>query len=248
MHDVALRPIDQMTADWRVRSRSPDSRAALARLAAAEAVVAGLGVADLGELVAYLRSCETEAERRRAAEVVRAMVRSQGVHPLVAQAVLQAIVPGLVAVARRLRWGSGGDWGDGGSFFADAVATAWEVIVEWSGQDRTYAVLDLLSAIRCRLRRQMVRQRLARQRTALGVDLDELAVARTPGGASGVDELVRAIDGLRGSLDPGDAAILYANRVLGLSVTELAGMSGRTRRNVAARRDRAAREVLSGCA
>jgi DNA-directed RNA polymerase specialized sigma24 family protein len=210
-------------------------------------VVASLGVADLGELVEYLRHCETEDDRRRAARVIQAMLRSQAVHPLVTRAVLQAIVPGLVAVARRLRWGSGGDWDDAGSFLADAIATAWEVIVEWSGVDRDYAVLDLLSAIRCRMRRQMVRQRTGREKTALGIDLDHVPGVHTPG-ATGADELVRAIEQMGDRLDPIDAALLYANRVLGLTVTELARMSGRTRRSVAGRRDRAVEELLHVCA
>ncbi len=247
MRDNSLRPIDQMTAEWRVKSRSPESREALARLAAAEPAVASLGVADLGELVEHLRGCETEADRRRAACVIQAMLRSQAVHPLVARAVLQAIVPGLVAVARRLRWGSGGDWDGAGSFMADAVATAWEVIVEWSGHDRDYAVLDLLSAIRCRLRRQTVRQRAGRERTALGLDLDLLPATRSVG-STGPDELVRAIEQMGADLDPLDAALLYANRVLGLTVTELARMTGRSRRSVAGRRDRAVEELLHACA
>lgn len=237
-----------MTADWQAKSRSLDSRRALARLAEAEEVVAALGVADLGELVAWLRRSETVEERRRAALVIQAMVRSQSVHPMVAQAVLQSIVPGLVAVARRLRWGAGGDWDGAGSFLADAVATAWEVIVEWSGQDRDYAVLDLLSAIRCRLRRQLLRQRAGRERLAFGVDLDLVPGARSTGGASGPDELARAIERLGDRLDPLDAALLYANRVLGLSITELARLSGRTRRYVAGRRDRAAEGLHRECA
>jgi len=236
-----------MTAEWRIRSRSPDSRQALAKLAECEEVVAALGVADLGELVEFLRSCATEAERRRAAEVVQAMLRSQAVHPLVARAVLQAIVPGLVSVARRLRWGSGGDWDNAGAFLADALATAWEVINEWAGVDRDYAVLDLLSAIRCRLRRQMVRQRTGRERMAFGLDLDHVPGVHSPN-TTEADELARAIEQMGDKLDPLDAALLYANRVLGLTVTELARMSGRTRRSVAGRRDRAVDELLHVCA
>ena len=66
-----------------------------------------------------------------------------------------ALVPGLIIVARKLQWGKGGDWRDGSEFFGDVLATTWLVLQEWSGQDRPYAVLDLLSAIRCRLRRQL---------------------------------------------------------------------------------------------
>ena len=106
-----------------------------------------------------LRHPKDAADRARAARVIQAMLRSQGVHPLVPRAVLQAILPGLVSVARRLSWGAGGDWNGGGAFFVDLLTTAWEVVVEWAGDDRDYAVLDLLSAIRCRLRRQRLSQR-----------------------------------------------------------------------------------------
>jgi hypothetical protein len=235
-----------MDADWRVRSRSPDSRIALARLAAAEDVVAALEAGDLGDVVTALRLSQRAADRERAARVLQAMVRSQQVHPLVPRAILQAITPGLVAVARRLSWGSGGDWDGAGAFLADAVATAWEVIVEWSGQDRDYAVLDVLSAVRCRLRRQLLRQRAARERAVLGIDPDTFARAPWSGGTTDLDDLARAIEGLSGQgVDPLDAALLYGSHVLGLTVTELARMSGRSRRHVVGRRDRAARELLA---
>ena len=217
-----------MAAEWRVRSRSPDSRIAAARLAAAEDVVASLQAADLGDVVAALRLPVATADRERAPRVLQAMLRSQRVHPLIPRAILQAIMPGLVSTARRLSWGSGGDWEGAGAFLADAVATAWEVIVEWSGQDRDYAVLDLLSAIRCRLRRQVVRQRTAREQLVLGLDLDTSVRAPRSSGSTDLDELARAIDGLADQgVDPLDAAFLYGNRVLGLTVTELARMSGR---------------------
>jgi len=246
MRQVPLRPIDQLTTDWQVRSRSPDSRIALSRLAAAEEVVASLGARDLGDVVAALQPTGRSADRDRAAHVLQAMVRSQDVHPLVARAILQAIVPGLISAARRLSWGSGGDWEDAGAFLADALTTAWEVIVEWSGQDRDYAVLDLLSAIRCRLRRQMLRQRSDRRRVVLGLDLDTAAPARQSSGSTDLEELARAIDGITGhGLDPFDAALLYANRVLGLTMSELAHTSGTSRRQVSERRDRAARVLAA---
>lgn len=246
MRHVALRPIDQMTIDWEVRSRSPDSRTALARLAAAEEIVATLGADDLGDVVAALRQSDRPADRDRAARVLQAMVRSQRVHPLVPRAILQAIVPGLISVARRLSWGSGGDWDGAGAFFADAVATAWEVIVEWSGQDRDYAVLDLLSAIRCRLHRQVLRQRTGRDRVVLGFDLDAVPRRLRYSGTTDLDELAQTIDGLAGhGVDPFDAALLYGSRVLGLTVAELAKMSGRSRRHVVGRRDRAARQLFA---
>jgi hypothetical protein len=72
---------------------------------------------------------------------------------------------------------------------------------------------------------------------AFGLDLDHVPGVNSPN-TTGADELVRAIEHMGDKLDPLDAALLYANRVLGLTVTELARMSGRTRRSVAGRRDR----------
>ncbi len=68
---------------------------------------------------------------------------------------IQALLPGLLTVAKRLRWGQGGEWDDGSEFFSETLSITWMVLFEWSGQDRPYAVLDLLSAIRCRMRRQL---------------------------------------------------------------------------------------------
>lgn len=246
MTRIALRPIDQLSADWQARSRSPDSREALARLARAEETVAALGVSDLGDVVALLALSRHCADRTGAAKVLQAMIRSQAVHPLVPRAILQAMMPGLVAAARRLSWGSGGDWQGPGPFLADVVTTAWEVIVEWAGQDRDYAALDLLSAVRCRLRRQLLRQRDARERLALGVDPDGLRPPQWAPGTTDLEELARAVNGaVRRDLDPFDAAVLYGNRVLGLSIAELARITGRSPRHVVGRRDEAVRKLVA---
>src|SRR5271166_823176 len=246
MRRVALRPIDQMTADWVSTSRSRPSRQALTLLAEAEPEVAALGVDDLGGLVDALRVAGPAGDRERAARVFRAMLRSQSVHPLVPRAILQALLPGLVTVARRLSWGAGGEWDDGGAFFADLVATAWEVIVAWSGDDRSYAVLDLLSAIRCRVRRQAARHRSAGDRESLGLDPESGATATSTSGTTDLEDLARTIDSLAGhGLDPSDAAVLYGNCVLGLTTTELSRMTGRSRRHLDGRRRRAAQELCA---
>jgi hypothetical protein len=240
MTTLRFRPIDQLAAEWESTSRTEASRRALARLADVEPAVAALGIGDLGELVATMRRASGAASRVDAARVLQAMLRSQSVHPLVARAVLQAVVPGLVSVARRLAWGAGGDWPDGGAFFADLVATTWEVIVAWSGEDRDYAVLDLLSAVRCRLRRQLLAQRAVHDRTELGLGDDDAVLGRAGSGPSDLDLLADAIDDLTGrGLDRSDAAVLYGSRVLGLSISELAALTGRSRRHLSERRQRA---------
>ena len=243
--------MDQLDRDWDAMRRSAASQLAARRLAAAEPTVAATGARDLGELVASLRAGAGQrsgalVDRDRPALVLRAMLRSQGVHTLVPRAILQAILPGLVSVARRLAWGAGGEWEDGGVFFVDCVTTAWEVIVEWAGDDRDYAVLDLLSAVRCRLRRQLLRHRALGERLAGGVDASDASAVTWRQGDTDLDELARAIDDVRGrGLDAADAAVLYAHRVLGYSMTELATITGRSRRHLGARRDRAARALTA---
>jgi hypothetical protein len=235
-----------MAAEWEATCRSPESLLALSRLAEAEVEVAALGVSDLGALLGALRRAEGPEERDHAARILQAMLRSQAVHPLVPRAILQALVPGLITVAQRLGWGAGGEWDDGGAFFADLLATAWEVIVAWSGQDRSYAVLDLLSAIRCRLRREAERHRATRRHVALGLDADSTGPPDHSGGITDLDVLARAIETLAGQgLDASDAAVLYGNCVLGLSISELARMTGRSRRHLDGRRHRAAQELCA---
>ena len=246
MTNLRFRPIDQLTTDWEAVSTGPESRRAAALLGAAEPAVRALDPPDLGALVSALRRPGGATGRVDAARVVQAMLRSQSVHPLVPRAVLQAVVPGLVGVARRLGWGSGGDWDDGGTFFADLVATTWEIVVAWSGQDRDYAVLDLLSAVRCRLRRQLVQQRSARDHVDLGLDADDPVLGRAAYGTTDLDLLANTIDDLAGrGLDRSDAAVLYGTRVLGLSICELAQLTGRSRRHLAQRRERAERELCA---
>jgi hypothetical protein len=239
-----LRSIDQLNTEWKVLGRAAAARTALDRLARAEPGVAQLGFAHLGELTAHLRRASRPEERVAAARLVQAMVRSGACHPLLPRATLQALLPGLVSVARRLSWGGGGDWEDGGAFFAEVVATAWEVIVAWTGQDRPYVVLDLLSAVRCRVRRQLVTQRTQRARLRPGLE-----GAEQPHPApdqTGLEQVAVLLDDLSGrGLDRGDAALLYGQVVLGLSLTELARLAGRSRRHLDGRRLRARRALCA---
>jgi hypothetical protein len=232
-------PIDHLTADWRASGRGNESRRAYVLLAAIEPEVASVVASDLHDLVGRMREAIGSPGGGWAPRVLQAMLRAQSVHPLVPRAVLQALLPGLVTVARRLSWGSGGNWTDGGAFFADLTTTAWEVISEWKGQDRPYAVLDLLSAIRCRMRRQILNQRHARELT-LGIEYEQHMNATTSIDATDLELLARAIEESKGKeLTAVDAAVLYGVRVLGLSMTDLSKLTGRSRRYLSDRRARA---------
>jgi hypothetical protein len=157
---------------------------------------------------------------------------------------IQALLPGLLTVAKRLRWGQGGDWDDGSEFFSETLSTTWMILFEWSGQDRPYAVLDLLSAIRCRMRRQLFRAR----------DLQQRQVQITTGAHeprsidcdSDLEVLARTLIDLREQgMNAEDVEVLYAHHVLGFSIAELAVVTGRDRRSLYARRDRGQRRLCA---
>jgi DNA-directed RNA polymerase specialized sigma24 family protein len=149
-------------------------------------------------------------------------------------------------VAGKLQWGRGGAWRDGEEFFGELVSTAWLVVQEWCGQDRPYAVGDLLSAIRCRARRQLFRSKDLDSRSAeFGLDMLD--------GASGsfrretdLEELARMLIELHGEgMRPDEVQVLYAHHVLGYSMAELAVLTGRDRRALYARRDRGQRRLCA---
>jgi len=248
----ALRPLDRLARDWESQRRTAVSRDAMAALAHAEPDLARIGARDLGDLVDTLVGFSLDAsgaergldDRAHAAALFRAMLRSGRAHPLVSRALVQALTPGLVGVGRRLSWGQGGEWDSPASFTVDAIATAWEVVEGWSGQDRAYAVLDALSAVRCRLRRRIVRHRVLHRSERLAAS-DEPLSERAGVSGSDVDELARAIEREWPHLDDSDAMVLYAHRVLGYSLSELSAWSGHSRRLLAARRDRAAAVLIA---
>ena len=128
-------------------------------------------------------------------------------------------------MAGKLRWGRGGEWQNGEEFFGELLSTTWLVLQEWSGQDRPYAVLDLLSAIRCRLRRQLFRSKdLGGRSVPLGPDVADERSSRPE---TDLEELARILidlhhDGMR----PDELQVLYAHHVLGYSIAELAALTG----------------------
>jgi DNA-directed RNA polymerase specialized sigma24 family protein len=196
------------------------------------------------DLVEHLRRARGRAQREEAARLVRVLLREARCDPFIGRLLVQALVPGLVTLAGKLQWGKGGDWRDATEFFSDVLATTWLVLQEWSGQDRPYAVLDLLSAIRCRLRRQLLRAKdLGQLSTTLETDH---AVARECRPETDLEELARLlIDMRREGMRTDEVEVLYAQHVLGFSIAELAAVTGRDRRVLYARRDRGLRRLCA---
>jgi hypothetical protein len=253
-------PIEQLNSEWRILGRSERAVRALHHLAARDPVVGALvhGTAPLLEdgagwpplcttpcdLIDHMRRASGGRGREEAAALIRIMLREAAHDELLVRFLIQAVLPGLLTVARRLRWGQGGDWEDGSEFFSEMLSTTWMVLFEWSGQDRTYAVLDLLSAIRCRMRRQLFRAK----------DHQHLQVQMTPGlvepratnSETDLEVLARTLIELRHEGMPAeDVEVLYAHHVLGYSIAELAVVTGRDRRSLYARRDRGHRRLCA---
>ncbi len=248
-----IAPIAQLTTEWRSLGRSPAAVRALHRVAERDPEVArlvhgGEGVATPCrtpvDLVERMRVPSGRRRREDAAALVRILLREAGVDPLVGRILVQALLPGLINVAGRLQWGKGGDWVDGDEFFAELLSTAWVIIEEWSGQDRPYAVLDLLSAIRCRLRRQLLRAKELRMR--LDPLTSKVVATLDVPTETDLEELSRLLIELRRTgMRAEEVEVLYAHHVLGYTIAELATVTGHKRRVLYARRDRGQRRLCA---
>jgi hypothetical protein len=240
--------IEQMAAEWQAVGRAPAAVRALRAVAASDPELALLVLGNNAsppscptpfDVVAHMRRASGRAQREGAAHLVRVLLR-EAADPFVARMLVQSLVPGLVGVAVKLRWGAGGEWRDGSEFFTELVSTTWIVIADWAGQDRSYAVLDLLSAIRCRMRRQLFRAKELEARSAHQEPPDQAAPPE-----SNLDRLAAMLlEAHREGMRIDDVQVLYAQHVLGYSIAELATRTGRDRRALYARRDRG-RERLS---
>ena len=257
MTSAALRPrvvlIDQLAVEWRSLGRTRAGICALESVARRDPALALLvhGTPTAPpvcptpfDLVEHLRRAKGRAQREDAARLVRVLLRESGCDPFISRLLVQALVPGLITLAGKLQWGKGGEWSDATEFFSDVLATTWLVLQEWSGQDRPYAVLDLLSAIRCRLRRQLFR---AKDQGQLSATLEtEHAAARESCWETDLEELARLlIDLRREGMRTDEVEVLYAQHVLGFSIAELAAITGRDRRVLYARRDRGRRRLCA---
>jgi hypothetical protein len=253
----SILPIEQLNTEWRTLGRSAGAVRALHRLAEHDAGLSSLvhGPPDastaippacptLCELIDHMRRATGNRGREEAAALIRVMLREAPLDPLIVRCLIQALLPGLLTIATRLRWGQGGDWDDGSEFFSETLSTTWMVVTDWAGQDRPYAVLDLLSAIRCRMRRRLFRARdLQQQHVPM---TSGVAEPRAGNSETDLEVLARTlIDLRREGMRVEDVEVLYAHHVLGFSIAELALFTGRDRRSLYARRDRGRRRLCA---
>ena len=216
--------IRRLRSEWQAIGTTPQSSTACHRLAECESVVADLEVGNLAELVAALSISSGGLSRNEAAEVITAMLRSADIDALVPRAIIEALIPGVLALPRRFDLAEG-PWCDLDAFYADAVSALWELTMSWSGTHHPYAAGDLLSGVRTRLRTLQCTERRHRSRqSASPAALDTLPASI---GRTGEELLAAALADATGhGLKVSDAAVLYATRVLGMSLTEVAQLAG----------------------
>jgi hypothetical protein len=130
--------IRQLRNEWRALGSSGAARTACHRLAECEPVIARLDVDDLAELVTALSPSSAALSRNEAAAVIAAMLKSAAIDPLIPRAIIQALVPGILGLARQLD-GTAAPWGDLDTFYGDAISCLFEQITTWSGTLRPYA-------------------------------------------------------------------------------------------------------------
>jgi DNA-directed RNA polymerase specialized sigma24 family protein len=247
-------PIEHLNSEWTTLGRSAVGVRALRSLAEADETVRRLVEGDAltgdephltpHDLIEHMRQASGRQRREEAAFLIRVMLQHANVDPLISRFILQAILPGMVTVAGKLQWGRGGDWDDANEFFGELLSTAWEVVTDWSGEDRPYAVLDLLSAIRCRMRRQLMRAK--HQRQQFDRLTPEIMAHKTSPSESDLELLARRLIELQQEgMRPDEVGVLYAQHVLGYSISELAAVTGRDRRGLYARRDRGQRRLCA---
>jgi len=229
-----------MDREWVSWGHSSTSRTALRAVGETEPVVARLEAEDLGDVVRLVRRGPGGLAAGEAGKVVAALLRAAPAHPLIARAVVQCLVVGVPREIKRLgqmvrAWGSFDD------ALGEALAVLGMVVMEWAGEDRPYAALDVLSAVRCRLRRQIVAELAHRDHETAGT----LETRPTPG-RSAIDELAEVLsDPASSGLRPDDAALVALIAVHGYKMSEVAAMTGRSQYELARQKERAARCLVA---
>ncbi|HUP68573.1 MAG TPA: hypothetical protein VM142_02040 [Acidimicrobiales bacterium] len=215
-----------LDSEWQRLSCSPDSTRRLAKWADEHQALRAF--VDLPALVAYVQRRQAPVASDRVLAVLALLARDD---ELAARTVLQALVPGLRAVAMACAWA-----GEPEEVDAMVVATAWERIRTYPSDARpervaANIVLDVLKQL-CRDRRR----RLAEQRAEL-----RLATSEEPPVRSGAEHLLGLLNDAvaSGAMTASDASLIAATRIGGVKLRELAPASGLTVRWLRERRNRA---------
>lgn len=206
-------PVDllgNLRHEWRRLGRSQSARAATRRLDERYPELDLAAQEDLCDVVALLESRSSRKVLERAA-IVRALLQEAS-DPDVHRALLQTLLPGVVSVCRQLRFGDG-IVDEPSETVAMAVSLLSELLVDWAGQSRQYAAPDLLSALRGRLRRWLLKEKEALRQVSQFEAVERAAEESSP--------LLTRLQSLRGEHDR-LVRLTYARVFEGRSLRELA--------------------------
>ena len=156
--------LGQLRSEWARISRTVESRRATEVFVRRHHDLDLNNIIDLGDLVIALesRSGKTVVERAR---IVQALLEDAS-DPRIHRALLQTLLPGIVSVCRQLRFGRG-VVAEPSEALDEALSLASELLSDWAGESRAYAAPDILSALRGRLRRWLLKEKAARSQLAL---------------------------------------------------------------------------------
>ena len=201
----------QLRHEWRFTGATCDARQSLARFRTAHPELALDALVDLVDLVVLLEARSGRSVLERAC-IVRALLE-EAADPLIVRTLIQTLLPGIVSVCRQLRFGDG-IIDDPSETVTMAISLTSELLVEWAGQSRQYAAPDILSALRGRVRRWLLKEKAARRATLAHEPFD------APAGEESA--LLTRLEGLRGGQYDRLAALTYARVFEGRSLREVA--------------------------
>jgi hypothetical protein len=203
--------LTQLRTEWQRVGRRSSAREAARRLDERHPDLDLGHQEDLCDVVSLLESRGGRPVLERA-RIVRALLE-EACDPDVHRALLQTLLPGVVSVCRQLRFGDG-IIDEPSETLAMAVSLLSELLVDWAGQSRQYAAPDLLSALRGRLRRWLLKEKEAAKRVSAFDAVERAADDSSP--------LLTRLQSLRGGEHDRLVRLTYARVFEGVSLRELA--------------------------
>jgi len=203
--------LGNLRLEWRSVGRSTRARESTRRLDERHRELCLEGQEDLFDVVALLESRSGRNVLERA-QIVRALLEEAS-DPDVHRALLQTLLPGVVSVCRQLRFGDG-IIDEPSETLSMAVSLLGELLIDWAGQSRQYAAPDLLSALRGRLRRWLLKEKEAQKCVSHFDHVERAADEASP--------LLTRLESLRGGQHDRLARLTYARVFEGRSFRELA--------------------------
>lgn len=203
--------IAQLRREWQHSGRCIESVDALSRVRSSHPEINLEGLSDLYDVVRALEIPAGRGVLERAAIV--GVLLEEATDPIVRRALLQTLVPGIVSVCRQLRFGQG-IISEPSETLGMALSLMSELLVDWAGQRRAYAAPDLLSALRGRLRRWLLKEKGAATLVS-AFDVADMAALTS-------SNLETRLASYRGGPDDRLARLTYARVFEGRSLRELA--------------------------